>query len=61
MGIERKISKLQYAEVGFQIQRELLGNDPVTDYSILLSYDIDSRKWKKKKKSKDADPSPELN
>ena len=53
-GLERKIKKRHYVGVGFMVQSERIGSNPLSDYVVLLSYDIDLKKFKKKKKEEAA-------
>ncbi len=57
-GVERKIKKRQFLDLGFMVQRELSSSDPVTEYVILLGYtfELKGKVFKKKKEDKPAEP-----
>jgi len=51
IGIDRKIKKRHYFSLGFMVQRELQSNDAITDYIVLLGYEIKMKRRKKAKKN----------
>lgn len=48
IGVDRKIKKRQYLSLGFQIQRELINSNPLTDYILFVGYEIELKKRKKR-------------